>query len=359
MRKFNKTMVVFFGFFAAFSLFILAISIGSMIEAEKTKSWSTTTGVITNSYVETSYGSKNSVIYTPYVVYEYQVGGLTYTGYRVHLSTGGSGDYGAAQSIVNNYFIGRDVTVYYDPNSPSSSVLETGSDSGILMFLGVGGAFLAIGIAGIVWGLRSKTEYKAERIGWGRTRYTAVAPRPNEGVHWQPCGGSDLRWEEKMLWNGKPDRKAFLMNYRGQSILVTIFFIAFSLFFVIAGLLANVLPIVLIGGAFIAIGVAGMAWTMNSQSKKYPGIVYVLTDRRIMAKGIGKVFECGSIDLENINEIIVTRTFLDRRMKTGTLYIGDSPQEILESMNDPDGIRKKILEAANEARLRRIRSWGP
>jgi hypothetical protein len=68
--------------------------------------------------------------YKPKVVYEYQIMSQKYTGERITFGGLPTTRMGAAK-VVQQYPAGAQVTVYYDPGSPTQAVLEPGTGSGL------------------------------------------------------------------------------------------------------------------------------------------------------------------------------------------------------------------------------------
>ena len=62
--------------------------------------------------------------YTPRIHFEYTVGDTIYTGKRVAYRNLHSVIKGVVQKTLDRYPVGAAVTVYYDPQNPSDSVLE-------------------------------------------------------------------------------------------------------------------------------------------------------------------------------------------------------------------------------------------
>jgi hypothetical protein len=77
--------------------------------------WPTVPGVITSDW-DTLYNGK--------IRYSYQVRGKQYVGRRVFWQTGESSADRSPQVLTETYPPGNAVTVYYDPRSPKTSVLE-------------------------------------------------------------------------------------------------------------------------------------------------------------------------------------------------------------------------------------------
>lgn len=83
------------------------------------------------------------------VVYEYQVGGETYTANTVHTGNTAVGPR-QAQRIADRYPIGADVPVYFDPANPKEAVLEPGLPPGLWKVFAVFGPFFVVGLGGIL-----------------------------------------------------------------------------------------------------------------------------------------------------------------------------------------------------------------
>lgn len=90
----------------------------------KAASWPSTMGTVAFSMVERR-SSNDGYSYYPVVQYTYSVMGRMYESRRIMPGpeVGGSG----AQKVVNRYPAGAQVMVYYDPQNPSSAVLERGT----------------------------------------------------------------------------------------------------------------------------------------------------------------------------------------------------------------------------------------
>ena len=98
----------------------------SMAHRQASQNWASATGTVLMSSVQTSYsGTGGSSIY-PVIVYQYEVNGKMYQSQNLR-----AGDEflkvnipSQAQKTVDKYPIGKQVTVYYDPNNPAESALE-------------------------------------------------------------------------------------------------------------------------------------------------------------------------------------------------------------------------------------------
>lgn len=120
--------------------------------AVESKNWPTTDGRITISDVSKNYNSdKSHIIYRAKVAYNYYVNGSLYTGSTVAFGDYDSSDPGHASGVVSRYPVGKNVAVYYNPNNPETSVLESGASWNGFVGLMVSIGFTAIGIVGFLF----------------------------------------------------------------------------------------------------------------------------------------------------------------------------------------------------------------
>jgi hypothetical protein len=109
-----------------------------------TSHWPTAPGKITSSW---------EVLNGERIKYDYEVGGKRLTGHCVCWGPRGGTAEPTYQELGEKYPPGREVTVYYDPKSPSTAVLEPRNPRNLVVsavfavaFGGFGAAFLAIAI---------------------------------------------------------------------------------------------------------------------------------------------------------------------------------------------------------------------
>jgi hypothetical protein len=90
------------------------------------ENWILTLGEIVTSEVKVGItGRRRSTVYSPRIIYEYEVMGQRYRGERVHMGYElGTGVQSWAEERLANYPVGKRVEVYYDPNDPANAVLE-------------------------------------------------------------------------------------------------------------------------------------------------------------------------------------------------------------------------------------------
>ncbi len=122
------------------------------IRLAETNNWPSTNGVIISSDVGIYRGTRRDIKlhYVAEIEFSYTVNNITYTSDRLNLFNYHTdfSDKSQAQRIVDNYYVGRNVTVYYDPSLPSLSVLELGGNwASPLLLTTVSCSLIFIGIA--------------------------------------------------------------------------------------------------------------------------------------------------------------------------------------------------------------------
>ena len=117
--------------------FFCCISFYHIVMALETQRWNRAEGTVVVSRIARGPDTPD----VPVIEYEYQVSGQNYRSDRIGYSIVGSSS--DARVFRDKYPVGKQVTVYYKPEDPSSAVLEPGLRWPIFLFLGVGVAFLA------------------------------------------------------------------------------------------------------------------------------------------------------------------------------------------------------------------------
>ena len=113
---------------ACLSLAFIVFKGGNFGEAKKTKYWPKTTGVITQSYIETKRTRTRHTYYQVKVSYEYQLGSRTYKGKNILKNE----DYlsfeykSTADQALSEFPVGKTISVYYSPGNPQDSLLKPG-----------------------------------------------------------------------------------------------------------------------------------------------------------------------------------------------------------------------------------------
>ena len=129
-----------------FSLLFTRYGMGEIQIQMSSKDWPAVEGQIVSSQV-TFDGDWEDPMWNAQVCYVYSVNGISYSSRKVAAGSGTYGSDHSAQEVVDRYPQDSTVNVFYDPNSPSTAVLEVGRSSG---------AFSATLILLIGWFLHSE-----------------------------------------------------------------------------------------------------------------------------------------------------------------------------------------------------------
>ncbi len=120
----------FFGFFWSALTLGFDAGIGYFAYQNfRSNSFSETIATVTVSRMDDSRDSDGDISYRPHIEYDYQVAGQPHHGTvrrYGEMGVSGSGAHRSVQQIVDQYPVGRQVPVYYDPQAPATAVLERG-----------------------------------------------------------------------------------------------------------------------------------------------------------------------------------------------------------------------------------------
>ena len=130
---------------ALLGLLFVGLYLRSRGRAAASQGWPETPGRVTSATMNLIEDEESGDVYSPYVSYEYQVGGRSLSGSRIRFGSASSRDQAKAAAVLQRYPEGKAVTVYYDPARPDEAVLErSAAGSASYLYLGVG--FLLFGI---------------------------------------------------------------------------------------------------------------------------------------------------------------------------------------------------------------------
>jgi|HubBroStandDraft_6_1064221.scaffolds.fasta_scaffold65006_5 hypothetical protein len=140
--------------FAVVGIVLVWIAVHIFTNDSAMKSWPTTDGVIVSSAIETAITqTKDQAGHlrpwetrVPKVRYSYTVNAKQLEGTRITREPS-VGNHGEADQWIKRYPVGKAVKVYYDPNDPTSSVLEFKTSVGGVLFGAIGAFFLLLGVA--------------------------------------------------------------------------------------------------------------------------------------------------------------------------------------------------------------------
>jgi len=112
--------------------------------ARASAAWPTADGVVTRSQVSHSTDAEGGDSYQPQVTYKYSANNLSYENDTIKFGENSYSSRKKADEIAATYPIGKNVTVYYDPEKPDRSVLEPGVSGGSYIVIGIGVFFILI-----------------------------------------------------------------------------------------------------------------------------------------------------------------------------------------------------------------------
>lgn len=126
------------------ALFLAGLAIRTRRRAAAAYAWPTTQGVVLDSTVKSTF---NKGSYAPKITYGYSVGGQRYQSSVMSrdFESGSSRD--TAEAKANQYPVGREVVVRYNPEKPQEAVLELVTPVVWWLYL-LAGLSLIMGVAG-------------------------------------------------------------------------------------------------------------------------------------------------------------------------------------------------------------------
>jgi len=95
-------------------------------EARDSETWPTVMGTITSSELAKSRDSDGKTMYSANIKYNYIVDSIEYYGTDIKSLNGSTSMKSSVKKTLRNYTKGKEVTVYFDPEFPSTAVLEPG-----------------------------------------------------------------------------------------------------------------------------------------------------------------------------------------------------------------------------------------
>ena len=129
-----------------------------------------------------------------------------------------------------------------------------------------------------------------------------------------------LNSDEKVLWSGKPVRKAFILPGL-VSIPVGIFFMGFAIFWMWAAASAGAPDeFSLFGSLFVLIGIGITFGPFLFQLLRYRNTEYMITDKRIITQTGAIGLDTRFVDFEKVQEVYVQIGVMDRLFGTGSVY---------------------------------------
>jgi uncharacterized membrane protein YdbT with pleckstrin-like domain len=129
-----------------------------------------------------------------------------------------------------------------------------------------------------------------------------------------------LNSDERILWTGKPVKKAFVLPALG-SFPFGLFFIGFFIFFFWGSAFAAApAPFIIFALVFVLIGLGIAVGPLLWQLLRYRNTEYVITDKRIITQTGAIGLDTRFVDFDKIQEIYVKIGVFDRLFGTGSVY---------------------------------------
>jgi len=145
-------MGIFILVFLGGGIYLIYRSVKDKQKAKLSLSWPSTVGKVIESRVVESHSTSDgdtTTTYKPYVKYEYQVVGETFTSDKLSIGPAVStSNYRKSQEKVNRMPVGSTLTVFYNPDDPTDAVLEQRSNTTVMLILGI--VFTVIGLCVIL-----------------------------------------------------------------------------------------------------------------------------------------------------------------------------------------------------------------
>ena len=137
--------------FLVAGLALVFFGLRDVARATASEDWPTAAGTVLLSSVEYETDSDGGGTYRAEVLYEFDVGGTTYSSNRIEFGTVQTNNPSGAQVTVNRYPVGEQVLVHYDPDDPFLAVLEPGIQAGVWFMPGLGAIFAVVGALMLVF----------------------------------------------------------------------------------------------------------------------------------------------------------------------------------------------------------------
>lgn len=120
------TNILFYSLFIICGIAFIIFGISFFKKSIASENWYQAEGIIVSSNVRTNYEENHGKTYSADIEYQYNVGDVSYNSEEVSLGDYSSSNKNHFQKIVDKYYIGKVVIVYYNPEKPSEAVLEPG-----------------------------------------------------------------------------------------------------------------------------------------------------------------------------------------------------------------------------------------
>jgi hypothetical protein len=130
-QEFTPTQALLFtcGMFFPIAAYFYANSEWGMARAVQSREWPVASGIITANAISQKYFLPWGTAYKLEISYRYDVAGLEYTADRVTFGAPRSFDQGFIGRLAEQYRVGGEVNVHYDPSEPAVAVIDTSNET--------------------------------------------------------------------------------------------------------------------------------------------------------------------------------------------------------------------------------------
>ncbi len=158
-----------------------------------------------------------------------------------------------------------------------------------------------------------------------------------------------LSANEYILWQGKPNKRAYIINKFLEMLPIALLWLAFDSVFIVTAFTFNIPPIARIGIlVFMCFHLIPFwKWLSNvlTASKRHQNTQYALTNNRILIRTglIGVEFQ--SISYMDIQNVTLKKGFIDRMLKVGDIYFISTVikgQNVFFDIEEPEKVYKAV-----------------
>lgn len=161
--------------------------------------------------------------------------------------------------------------------------------------------------------------------------------------------------DEKILWQGKPQKKAFVLNNVFKMLPIALLWIAFDVFFIVMlATTADDFPPSMIAPIciFFVLHLAPVwIWIYRSvtASKRQKNTDYAFTDRRIIIRKGTIAVDFKSIEYKDVVAVNLRYGVIDRIAKVGDIYItATGKASVLEDLENPTAVAKLLQDTISQ-----------
>ncbi len=163
--------------------------------------------------------------------------------------------------------------------------------------------------------------------------------------------------DEKILWQGKPQKKAFVLNNVFKMLPIALLWIAFDVFFIVMlATNADGFPTAMIAPIciFFVLHLAPVwIWIYKSvtASKRHKNTDYAFTDKRIIIRKGTIAVDFKSIEYKDVVAVNLRYGVIDRLAKVGDIYItATGKASVLEDLENPSQIAKILQDTISQTK---------